>query len=593
MHTFGVWAPQAKKMQVKLGDRVLPLEGPNKRGWWTLDSDCNCGDLYSFLIDDDPTPYPDPRSLRQPQGVHGPSELYDHSNFTWHDQLWRGTPKTGAVIYELHIGTFSPEGTFDGAIQHLDHLADLGITHIEVLPIAQFAGDRGWGYDGVTLFATHEAYGGPDGFKRFVDAAHGKGLSVILDVVYNHFGPVGNYTSKFAPYMSTRYLTPWGPAVNLDEAGSDEVRRFFCDNALMWLRDYHVDGLRFDAVHAFIDSSAVHFMEQLSVEVERLGATLGREFYLIAESDLNDPRVIRPKEAHGYGMDSQWSDDYHHALFSLLYNDDKAQGYYADYGTMADLHKALKHAFVYDGQHSRYRKRKHGRPVGLLSAHHFVHFDQNHDQIGNRAFGERLEQLCGMEKAKISIGLTLLAPYIPMLFMGQEWAASTPFQYFADHEDEEMRKAVAEGRKREFAAFGFGDDVPNPEDLKTFHDSKLLWQEVHTGKHAEMLAWVKDLIRLRRHTVALNDGDMHHLLVSSENKSRQLVMQRDEIRIAANLGQEPWVIELLDGEELCLSSRKEQTEPQNNTITLAPLTLVVLRSTSQQVEDREVDARPS
>ena len=343
------------------------------------------------------------------------------------------------------------------------------------------------GYDGTALFATHEPYGGPDGLKRFVDARHTKGLSVILDVVYNHFGPVGAYANKFGPYLTDRHKTPWGDAMNLEEGGSDEVRRFLCDNALMWLKDYHCDGLRFDAVHAFMDSSAVHFMEQLSTEVERLSATLGRGFYLIAESDLNDPRVIRPREAMGYGMDSQWSDDFHHSLFTLLYTKEPGRGYYDDFGTMADLHKALQHAYVYDGCYSKYRKRHHGRPVESLSAHHFIHFDQNHDQVGNRAQGERLEHLVGLDAAKVALGLVLMAPYVPMLFMGEEWATSAPFLYFADHKEEGMRKLVAEGRKRDFALFGFDGDVPNPEDVETFDRSKLRWDEIGEGKHADML----------------------------------------------------------------------------------------------------------
>lgn len=593
MHKFGVWAPKAKKMFLKWRDQVLPMEGPNRRGWWTLPvEDAGCGDEYAYMIDDDPTPYPDPRSLRQAKGVHGPSVLYNHESFEWHDQLWRGSPKAGSVIYELHIGTFSKEGTFDGAIQHLDYLADLGVTHLELMPVAEFAGDRGWGYDGVALFATHEPYGGPDGLKRFVDACHAKGLSVILDVVFNHFGPVGNYTNKFGPYLTDKHKTPWGAAVNLDEGGSDEVRRFFVDNALMWLRDYHCDGLRFDAVHEFIDRSAVHFMEQISVEVERLGATVGREFYLIAESDLNDPRVIRPREAQGYGMDSQWSDDFHHSLFTLLYTKEPGVGYYDDFGSMDDLHKALKHAFVFDGKYSGYRMRKHGRPVEALSAHHFVHFDQNHDQVGNRAFGERLEHLCGLEAAKVAIGLVLLAPYVPMLFMGEEWATSAPFLYFADHEDEQMRKAVAEGRKSDFAAFGFGDDVPNPEDMKTFEDSKLRWDEMGEGKHAEMLAWTKALIKLRRCNVCLNDGNMHHLMVSTDDKRKTLVMQRDAMRVAANLGGENYQVDLLDGEKFCMASNSSVSH-DGSRVTLPPMTLAVLESTTEDVENREVEARPA
>jgi maltooligosyltrehalose trehalohydrolase len=592
MHKFGIWAPKAQKMSLCWREQVMPMNGPNHRGWWTLEvPEAGCGDRYAFLLDDEQTPYPDPRGLRQPEGVHGPSELYNHSNFEWHDQLWRGSPKTGAIIYELHIGTFSPEGTFDGAIPHLKYLADLGITHVEVMPVAAWAGKQGWGYDSVALFATHEHYGGPDGFKRFVDACHATGLSVILDVVYNHFGPVGNYTGKFGPYLNENRKTPWGDAVNLDQEGSDEVRRFFVDNAIMWLKDYHCDGLRFDAVHAFIDLSAVHFMEQLSSEVERLGATVGKEYYLIAESDLNDPRVIRPREANGYGMDSQWSDDFHHALFAVLYSPKEGEtGYYADFGTMADLHKSLKHAYVYDGQYSGYRKRRHGRPADGLSAHHFVHFDQNHDQVGNRGWGERLEHLVDLDAAKVSLGLLLLAPYTPMLFMGQEWACSTPFLYFADHEDEEMRRMVAEGRKSEFAAFGFGGDIPDPEQEQTYIDSKLKWEEQEHGKHGEFLAWTRDLIKLRRSRVCFNDGDMHRLHVSSDEKARTLVMERDEARVVMNFGDQPFTFQLLEGEELKLASRAG-IAARDGFVEVPPMTLAVMLSTTEQVEDRQVESR--
>ena len=592
MHKFGVWAPQAKKMSLKWRDEVLPLDAPNHRGWWTLEvPEATCGDKYAFLLDDDPTPYPDPRGLRQPEGVHDESELYDQSLFEWHDQLWRGSPKTGSIIYELHIGTFSKEGTFDGAIEHLPYLANLGITHVEVMPVASWAGQQGWGYDSVALFATHEPYGGPDGFKRFVDACHGVGLSVILDVVYNHFGPVGNYATKFGPYLNENRKTPWGNAVNLDQQGSDEVRRFFVDNALMWLKDYHCDGLRFDAVHAFIDLSAVHFMEQLSVEVERLSAMLGKQFYLIAESDLNDPRVVRPREANGYGMDSQWSDDFHHSLFTVLYNPKEGEtGYYGDFGSLDDLHKALKQAFVYDGQYSGYRKRRHGRAVEGLSAHHFIHFDQNHDQVGNRGWGERLEHLVGLNAAKVSVGLLLTAPFVPMLFMGEEWATSAPFLYFADHDDEEMRQRVIEGRKQEFAAFGFDGDIPNPEDQKTYEMSKLKWEEQADGKHAEMLAWVKALIKLRKSRVAFNDGDMHHLEVSTNGERRTLVMARDEARILINLGQEPYKFSLLKGEKLELISR-EGLSVRDNQMDLPPMTIAILLSTSEEAENRQVAPR--
>ncbi len=589
MQTFGVWAPKAQKMGLKWRDQTLPMNGPNERGWWTLDvPGAGCGDRYAFLLDDDTTPYPDPRGLRQPDGVHGLSELYDHRLFEWHDQTWRGSPKTGAIIYELHIGTFSKEGTFDGAIQHLPYLTELGITHVEVMPVAAWAGNQGWGYDSVALFATHEPYGGPDGLKRFVDACHAVGLSVILDVVYNHFGPVGNYTTKFGPYLNSDRKTPWGDAVNLDGEGSDEVRRFFVDNALMWLRDYHCDGLRFDAVHAFIDLSAVHFMEQISTEVERLSATLAKEFYLIAESDLNDPRIVRSREAHGYGMDSQWSDDFHHALFTVLYTPKEGEtGYYADFGTLQDLQKSLKNAYVYDGQYSGYRKRRHGRSIDGLTAHHFVHFDQNHDQVGNRGWGERFEHLAGLHAAKVSLGLLLTAPFIPMLFMGEKWATSVPFLYFADHEDEEMRRLVAEGRKREFSAFGFTADVPDPEDGKTYEMSKLNWDEQGNGKHAEMLAWVKSLIKLRRSNVCFNDGQLHDMLVSTHVDNRTLVMEREEARVLINFGDEPRTFDLLEGETLELISR-EELEVRGNRIELPPMTLAVLLSTPEEARNRFV-----
>ena len=592
MHRFGIWAPRVEKMSLKWQEQILPMNGPSQRGWWTLEvPEARTGDCYGFLVDDDTTLYPDPRSLRQPEGVHGPSVVCDHSRFEWHDQLWRGSPKTGAIIYELHIGTFSKEGTFDGAIQHLPYLVELGITHVEVMPVAAWAGERGWGYDGVALFAPYEPYGGPDGFMRFVDACHAAGLSVILDVVYNHFGPVGNYTTKFGPYLNDDRKTPWGDAVNLDGEGSDEVRRFFVDNALMWLKDYHCDGLRFDAVHAFIDLSAVHFLEQISSEVERLSATIGREFLLIAESDLNDPRVVRPREANGYGMDSQWSDDFHHSLFAVLHPQTGAEaGYYKDFGSLKDLERALKQAFVYTGQYSGHRKRRHGRPADGLSAHHFVHFDQNHDQVGNRGWGERLEHLIGIDAAKVSIGLLLMAPYIPMLFMGEEWATSAPFLYFADHEDEEMRRSVAEGRAREFANLSGGREVPNPEDQQTYQTSKLQWEEQGKGKHAEMLAWVKALIKLRRSQVCLNDGDMHRLIVAADEEQRTLCMQRDQARIMINFGENPLTFALLEGEDLAVISR-DGLGVKNNHLELPPMTMALLMSSSEDVENRQVTSR--
>jgi maltooligosyltrehalose trehalohydrolase len=576
MHEFRVWAPRAHKLRLQLNEsELLPMNGPGPKGWWNLTVEqASCDTDYAYLIDDDPIAYPDPRSVWQPGGVHEASRVYDQSAFQWTDANWHSPPLSGAVIYELHIGTFSREGTFDGAIKHLDHLVELGITHIDVMPINEFAGNRGWGYDGVFLFAVFGPYGGPDGFKRFVDACHARNLAVVLDVVYNHFGPVGNYTSKFAPYLTNRFHTPWGPAVNFNEGGSDEVRRFFCDNAVMWLRDYHVDGLRLDATHEYIDRSAVHFMEQLSSEVERLGAKMGRKFVLIAETDLNDPKFVRPREAHGYGMDAQWSDDFHHALFTLLWKD-PGRGYYDDFGSMDDLVKSLKHVFVYDGIYSGFRRHSHGRPVEGLSAHHFVGYIQNHDQVGNRAAGERLEHLVGMDAAKVALGLVLTAPFLPMLFMGEEFAASAPFLYFADHEDEEMRRLVAEGRKRDFEAFGWEEErVPDPESPETYERSRLDWNEVCKDNHAEMLEWTKQLIHLRRATVDLNDGDLGHVEVECRVEDKSLTMRRRSVRVLANLGTTPVKMKVLERESIQLSSC-EGIAASGGEITLPKWSLVV------------------
>lgn len=557
MHEFTLWAPYANKLSVKMGNTLYPMNGPDKRGWWNASVEAaKPGADYAFVLDDDPTPYPDPRGLWLPSGVHGPSRIYDRNAFQWNDGRWQGPPLSGAVIYEMHIGTFTPEGTFDAAIDRMDYLTELGVTHLEVMPVAEFPGSYGWGYDGAALFAVSEKYGGPDGLKRFVDACHRRGLAVLLDVVYNHFGPVGNYTTKFGPYLTWKHHTPWGDAVNFEDAGSDEVRRFFSDNALMWLRDYHIDGLRLDAVHEFTDRSAIHFMEQLSAEVEVLSSTLRRKLVLIAESDLNDPRMVTPREAGGYGMDAQWNDDFHHALFTILHVDEHGKGYYADFGSLAKFAKSLTEMFVYDGGYSQYRKRSHGRPVQGLSAHHFVGFIQNHDQVGNRAVGDRLESIVGIERAKVAAGIVMTAPAIPLIFQGEEFAASTPFQYFADHDNPEMAKSVFEGRKREFAAFGWDPDViPKPSSMETFERSKLSWDELKEGRHREMLEWYRELIRLRRGSVALNDGDLGHVKVSFDEKKRWLIMDRGPVRVMFNLGDGPVEFDVEGYSRLLLASR--------------------------------------
>jgi maltooligosyltrehalose trehalohydrolase len=544
MHEFTLWAPGVKKVSVKVGAAAYPMTGPDPHGWWKVIVDeAGPGTDYAFVLDDDPSPYPDPRSLWQPEGVHGLSRVYNQAAFSWNDIDFQPPPLSSAIIYELHVGTFTADGTLDAAIARLDYLVELGITHVELMPVAEFPGEHGWGYDGVALFAVSHAYGGPDGLKRFVDAAHQRGLAVLLDVVYNHFGPVGNYTGKFGPYLTSRHRTPWGDAVNFEGPGSDQVRRFFCDNALMWMRDYHVDGLRLDAITEIVDRSAIHFLEQLSTETEAVSADLGRSLVLIAESDLNDPRVVTPRQAHGYGLDAQWSDDFHHALFTVLHSE-PGKGYYEDFGTLEQLAKSLTCVYVYDGAYSQYRRRHHGRPVEGLSAHRFLGYIQNHDQVGNRAIGDRVEHIVGMQRAKVAAALIFTAPFLPMLFQGEEFAASTPFQYFADHEDPKMAKSVSEGRRREFAAFGWDPAViPDPENPETFRRSKLNWEEIGEGRHAEMLEWYRKLIHLRRNSPSLNDGELHNITVAFDEDDRWLTIERKgehgSMRVLCNLGDQP------------------------------------------------------
>jgi maltooligosyltrehalose trehalohydrolase len=581
MHRFTIWAPSAESVAVKVNGAVIPMREKDDQGTWQIEvNDAGPGTDYGYLVDEDPTCCPDPRSQWQPNGVHGLSRLYDQNAFSWTDGKFRAIPLASAIVYELHIGTLTEQGTLDSAIEQLDYLIDLGVTHIELMPVASFAGNYGWGYDGVALFSVHEPYGGPDALKRFVNAAHQRGLAVLLDVVYNHFGPVGNYTGNFGPYLTSAHHTPWGGAVNLEEAWSHQVRRFFCDNALMWMRDFHIDGLRLDAVHAFVDRSAIHFLEQLAVEVETLGATLARPLVLIAESDLNDPRIVRPRVAGGFGMDAQWNDDFHHALFAVLCPG-TAGGYYADFGSLRQLAKAIEVGFVYDGIYSNYRNRIHGRPTQGLSLHRFLAFIQNHDQVGNRALGDRVAESAGFDRAKIAAAIVLMSPSIPMLFQGEEWAASSPFQYFADHDDPEMARMVSEGRRKEFTAFGWDpDSIPDPESRETLERSKLKWSELSVGQHAEMLCWYRELIRLRRTTLSLNDGEPGHAQVSYSEEEMWLRMERGETTILCNLGRSERVISVPVGSRLVLRSREGIL--QRDATVVLPSDSVAVISTSQK-----------
>jgi maltooligosyltrehalose trehalohydrolase len=537
------------------GERYAMESEP--RGWWAATVDeANAGSLYGFLLDDEKNPLPDPRSARQPDGVHGLSEVVDHAAFAWTDQGWRPPTLGSSVLYELHVGTFTPEGTLDAAIGRFDYLCELGITHVNLMPLASAEGRRGWGYDGVALYAPLEAYGGPDAVKRFVDAAHQRGLSALIDVVYNHFGPSGNYTGKFGPYITDHHKTPWGGAVNFEDAGSAEVREFFIENALMWLRDYHFDGLRIDAVHAFIDRSAIHFLEQLEEEARTLGDQTGKDYAVIAESDLNDPRLMTAREAGGYGLDAQWSDDFHHALWVVLTGE--TTGYYQDFGSMADLATAIREAFVYQGQYSPYRKRNHGRPIGTLPADRFLGYIQNHDQVGNRAQGERLSHVVDMGRAKIAAAMVLLGPFVPMLFAGEEFAASTPFQYFTDFQDAELGRLVSEGRRREFLAFGWTpEEIPDPQAPETFLRSKLRWEEMGQGNHAEMLEWYRRLIALRREESALTQTELRRVQVSFDEAQKWLRMKRDAIELVFNAGASEVKLPIAPGCEIVLASAPE------------------------------------
>jgi maltooligosyltrehalose trehalohydrolase len=535
-------------------------------GWWTCDEVPKHRLYYSYSLDGGPS-RPDPRSPWQPVGPDGASRWVGHGVFPWSDGGWRGKPLADAIVYELHIGTFTEEGTFDAAIKRLGHLIELGATAIELMPVAEFSGEHGWGYDGVDLFAPHHSYGGPEGLKRLVDACHARGVAVIMDVVYNHLGPSGNYLREFGPYFTTKYATPWGDAINFDDVDSDEVRRFFVDNAVAWLRDYHCDGLRLDAIHAILDTSATHILEDITSAARALQEETDRELWVIAESDLNDPRIVTPEDRGGYGVDAQWSDDIHHSLHALLTGE--RMGYYSDFGAIEDLAVSLEQAFVYTGQHSDYRRRRHGRRPEGLAATKFLGYLQNHDQIGNRAQGDRSSALLSVDLLRVASAIVLTSPFVPMLFMGEEWAASAPFQYFTDHLDPELGHAVSQGRRREFAAFGWDPaDVPDPQDPQTFERSKLDWKELDRSPHKEMLEWHRELIRLRRANPNFRDGAFA-TNVRFDEAERWLVYDRGPLTVACNFSKEQRSPAGVEGDVILSSKESEGTgslQPESVTI---------------------------
>ena len=493
---FSVWAPHARSVDLLLDERRIPL-APEARGYWQAEVSAHAGQDYKYSLDG-AAGLPDPRSRWQPAGVHGASQVLETRVLDVRPDRgrFRALPLKEAIIYELHMGTFTPEGTYAAAQMKLPHLCELGVTHLELMPLATFPGQRGWGYDGVDLFAPFPGYGTPAQLATFVSACHACGLAVLLDVVYNHLGPDGNYLASYGPYFTDRYKTGWGAAINYDGPHSDEVRRFVIDNALMWLKDYEFDGLRLDAVHAIFSFEAVHLLEDLSHAVKLLSQELGRPLVLIAESDLNDPRLVHAVSRGGYGLDAHWSDDFHHALHR--YFTGETDGYYADFQGLRDVATALRDGYVYQGQYSPHRGRGHGRPPRGVAPHQLIVSAQNHDQIGNRAQGERLSGLLELAPLKAIAALTLLSPFVPLLFQGEEWGASTPFLYFTDHQDPELGRLVAAGRSKEFSAFSWQGAVPNPQEPSTFERSKLDWSELSKPRHAELFEWYRRLIRLRK-----------------------------------------------------------------------------------------------
>jgi maltooligosyltrehalose trehalohydrolase len=542
---FAVWAPQHDRVRVLVDGTPHPMARDGS-GWWRAGIDAGPGTAYAYLLDDDETPLPDPRARWQPTGVHGASRVYDEQSHLWDDRSWTGKQLPGSIVYELHIGTFTPDGTFDSAVERLDHLAGLGVDLVEVLPVNAVDGPRNWGYDGVGWYAVTENYGGPDGFKRFVDACHARDMGVVLDVVYNHLGPSGAYLDRFGPYFAGSNI--WGPTINLDGAYSEPVRRFVIDNALMWLRDFHVDGLRLDAVHALRDTRATHVLEQLAVEVEALSAHVGRPLSLIAESDLNDPKLVTAREGGGYGLHAQWTDDIHHTLHATLTGE--AQGYYADFATagLTGLAHVMTRAFLHEGTWSSFRQRNHGAPVDTrrIPGHRFLAYLQNHDQIGNRATGDRLTHALTPGLLACGAALVFCSPFTPMLFMGEEWGARTPWQFFSYFPDADLREAVRRGRTAEFADHGWGDDVavPDPNAESTFLDSKLDWDEPTQEPHATLLTVHRELIALRKARPELSDPWLDEVEIDIDEELRTVVLHRGRLRVAVNLGTEPAALTL-------------------------------------------------
>jgi maltooligosyltrehalose trehalohydrolase len=540
---FSVWAPRAKaSVELVCADERFPMRADAEGNWRVECTPRGLAQGYRFSVDGGP-PLPDPRSAWQPQGVHGPSFVVDESELkAITSSQFRPAPLRNAVIYELHIGTFTPEGTYAGAAVKLPYLASLGITHLELMPLASFPGAHGWGYDGVYLYAPQPSYGTPLELARFIAECHAQGLAVLLDVVYNHLGPDGNYLGQFAPYFTERVKTTWGDAVNYDGPDSDGVRQFVTDNARRWLDVYGFDGLRLDAVHAIYGFEAVHVLEELAGSLQAWAAAAGRSIVLIAESDLNDPRLVQSAARGGYGLDAHWADDFHHALHRVV--TDEASGYYTDFNGIEDLAIALRDGYVYQGQYSVHRRRRHGRTPLAVRPDQLIVSAQNHDQIGNRAQGERLSMLLKPVQLKAVAALTILSPYVPLLFQGEEWGASTPFLYFTDHQDKELGALVAAGRRKEFASFGWQSAVCDPQDPATFASSRLNWGELTDPAHQDLLSWYRRLIALRTSMTHAAARTAH---VACDVAAHWLSFTNGDLCIVVNFAPQAATFSLLEG----------------------------------------------
>lgn len=546
---INIWAPLAKKVEVKIKaeekDETIALTKGAYGYWQATTERIKEGSLYKIKVDDQ-QPFPDATSLSQPKGVHGESEAVNISNYNWTESGWNNLPLEEYIIYELHTGTFTDEGTFASLEDKLDYLKELGVNAIEIMPVAQFPGDRNWGYDSVFPYAVQDSYGGPRGLQHLVDACHQKGLAVILDVVYNHLGPEGNYLGIYGPYFTDKYNTPWGNAINFDDAWCDGVRRYVVENALMWFRDFRIDALRLDAVHAIKDFSPTHILKEVHLRLADLMQQTGRKHYLIVELDLNDTRFINPTEKDGFGMDAQWVDEFHHAL--RVTTGQEKSGYYSDFNGIEDLAKSYRDAYVYDGQWSPHRNKFFGVKAENNPGRQFIVFSQNHDQVGNRMLGERTSQLVSFELQKLMAGAVLLSPFLPMLFMGEEWSEPNPFQYFVSHTDPELAEAVRKGRKAEFAAFHAQGEAPDPMAETTFNNSKLQWPLINNGQHKTMLDWYKALIQLRKTASVLKNLDRKGLSVDVNTDNQILVLHRwqgeNKITCLMNFSEDAGIINL-------------------------------------------------